>query len=283
MGRAGRVPAGPGATCPARRSSTRSWRWRSSGSPWTAARSRPAWWTTTVRRPADPRAPVPRATSQRPHWPSSLSGQGRGRGPPPTPRLTVWATPPRDSHLAPRHCSPWPGCQRRGEMPGRGVGLAGLRAGAGREATPLPPAPRLQPHVGGDAGVHGAHAGAGPRALPRLGPRPHREGLHWPEDAGPQQHDARWARGPAESSVPAGQPRGPWQGGASAGGGPRPWALCVQGGVSGGRAPRKGRRSLWARALLGGFLEAEESPGPGLWVMLRALRPLSSVGGWGEP
>lgn len=88
---------------------------------------------------------------------------------------------------------------------------------------------------------------------------------------------------PAESSVPAGQLRGPWQGGASAGGGPRPWALCVQGGVSGGRAPRKGRRSLWARALLGGFLEAEESPGPGLWVMLRALRPLSSVGGWGEP
>lgn len=190
---------------------------------------------------------------------------------------------PQGQPPAPRHCSPWPGCQRRGEMLGRGVGLAGLRAGAGREATPLPPAPRLQPHVGGDAGVHGAHARAGPRALPRLGPRPHREGLHWPEDAGPQQHDARWARGPAESSVPAGQPRGPWQGGASAGGGPRPWALCVQGGVSGGRAPRKGRRSLWARALLGGFLEAAESPGPGLWVMLRALRPLSSVGGWGEP
>lgn len=41
----------PGATPrPIPRSSTPLWRWRSSGSPWTAARSRHEWWTTMVRR-----------------------------------------------------------------------------------------------------------------------------------------------------------------------------------------------------------------------------------------
>lgn len=191
---------------------------------------------------------------------------------------------PQGQPPAPRHCSPWPGCQQgwgRRQDGAWAWGASGPEPGARRH--PLRRPPGFNP-MWEETLVFMVHMPE--LALVRF--------LVWDHD--PIGRDFIGQRtlalssmmpgglgAPAESSVPAGQPRGPWQGGASAGGGPRPWALCVQGGVSGGRAPRKGRRSLWARALLGGFLEAEESPGPGLWVMLRALRPLSSVGGWGEP
>lgn len=76
----GQVPALPSAP----RSSTPSWRWRSSGSPWTATRNRRVWWTTTVR----PRGPQGRAGRGRP-WsepsPQVLPGRAasprRRRGP----------------------------------------------------------------------------------------------------------------------------------------------------------------------------------------------------------
>lgn len=70
---------GPGATPHSvSRLLTPSWRWRSSGSPWTAARSRLEWWTTMVRALAKVgegigHQPVPKAAIG-PSWDMGTAG-----------------------------------------------------------------------------------------------------------------------------------------------------------------------------------------------------------------
>lgn len=108
--------------CPLHRSSTPSWRWRSSGSPWTAARSRPAWWMTMVRArvQAPTSQPVPRAASQLPCWQCQSAWEQKGA------RATscdlnnhpgcALGWKPGDCPLGPRGCSPQPsggGCGPR--------------------------------------------------------------------------------------------------------------------------------------------------------------------------